>query len=52
MIREACQLTTPDADEPKDSPNAQTTPVCPVCGGAMVCKAVILPCMTLPIGYG
>jgi hypothetical protein len=52
MIRKACELTIPDAEAMETISAAQTTPVCPVCGGTMVCKAVILPYMILPIGYG
>jgi hypothetical protein len=52
MIRKACGLTIADADDAEALSSAPTGPVCPLCGGAMVCKAVILPCMILPIGYG
>ena len=52
MIREACGLTIADADATETVSAARTTPVCPVCGGTMVCRSVILPCMILPIGYG
>jgi hypothetical protein len=52
MIREACGLTIADTEDAEAPSSAPTTPVCPVCGGTMVCKAVILPYMILPIGYG
>jgi hypothetical protein len=52
MIRQACELTITDAEAMETISAAQATPVCPVCGGTRVCKAVILPCMILPIGYG
>jgi hypothetical protein len=52
IIRQACELTTPVEDTVEAPSSAPTAPVCPVCGGPMVCKAVILPCMMAPIGYG
>jgi hypothetical protein len=36
MIRQACELTIPDAEAMETISVARTTPVCPVCGGAMV----------------
>jgi hypothetical protein len=52
MIREACGLTIADTEDAEAPSSVPTTPVCPVCGGTMVCKAIILPYMILPIGYG
>lgn len=52
IIRQACELTTPVEDTVEAPSSAPTAPVCSVCGGPMVCKAVILPCMMAPIGYG